>query len=222
MAAATDVDALIAEARQRFGGLNGVIHCAGVAGDRPVTELDAAEFAQLYATKADGARLLDHATRDEPLDFFVHYSSVSSVLGDPGTGAYAAANRFLDSHALWRETLRLAGSRSGKSLAIGWPLWASGGMEISGANASVFGYSGMTALTQTQGVAAFEQALRGDHAQLLVATGDADKIARALRVRATAAPSVPIAPTTLPTRATSALPSAAEPVPSGLPGLTGS
>jgi len=42
--------------------------------------------------------------------------------------------------------------------------------------------------THAQGVAAFEEALRGEHAQLLVATGDADKIARALRVRATAAP----------------------------------
>lgn len=184
VAVAADVDALVDEARRRFGRLHGVIHCAGLAGDRPVTELDAAEFARLFATKAEGARLLDHATRDEPLDFFVHYSSVSAVLGDPGVGAYAAGNRFLDSHALWRETLRRKGERSGKSIAIGWPLWASGGMEITGANASVFGWSGMSALTPAQGLEAFEQALRGDAAHCLVATGDAEKIARALRVRA--------------------------------------
>ena len=201
VAVAADVEALVADARQRFGGLHGVIHCAGVAGDRPVTALSAEAFAQLYATKAEGARLLDHATRGDALDFFVHYSSVSAVLGDPGSGAYAAGNRFLDSHALWRETLRRQGQRSGKSLAIGWPLWAEGGMAIAGANAAVFGYSGMAALTAGQGLEAFEQALRGDRAQVLVAAGDADKIGRALRVRGmtpAVAAAMPAAPQPVP------------------------
>ncbi len=191
-----DVEALVAEARRRFGRLDGVIHCAGVAGDKPVTELDEAEFSRLYMTKAEGARLLDEATRDEKLDFFVHYSSVSAVLGDPGTGAYAAGNRFLDSHAAWREALRRQGQRSGKSISIGWPLWSGGGMEIAGDKASVFGFSGMTALPLEQGLAVFESTLRSQLSHVVVAAGDAEKVARALRVRAPAAPAaVQAAPT---------------------------
>ncbi|MFC5475609.1 SDR family NAD(P)-dependent oxidoreductase [Paraherbaspirillum soli] len=176
-------DALLVFAKQAYGALDGVLHCAGVASDTLITQLDDAAFAELLAPKIDGLLALDRATRHEPLDFFVNFSSVSALLGDLGSGAYAVANRFMDSHAVLRDALCKQGQRFGKSLSIGWPLWASGGMQISDQDAPLFGFSGMSALTEGEGLEAFERLLRGNAPQVLVAVGDAAKIGRVLRVQ---------------------------------------
>ncbi|WP_230427435.1 SDR family NAD(P)-dependent oxidoreductase [Collimonas humicola] len=183
IAQAGQADALLAVAKQVYGRLDGVLHCAGVASDTLITQLDEMAFADLLAPKIDGLLALDRATRSEPLDFFVNFSSVSAMLGDLGSGAYAVANRFMDSHAVWRDALCRQGQRFGKSLSIGWPLWATGGMKISLEDASLFNFSGMSALTEDEGIEAFERLLRGDMQQVLLAVGDAAKIGRALRVQ---------------------------------------
>lgn len=197
---ADDVAALIASAQRAFGALHGVVHCAGVSSDRSVLDLNDDEFAGLLAPKVDGTILLDRATAALPLDFFVAFSSVSALIGDLGSCAYAAGNRFMDSFVSWRETLRARGLRKGRSLSIDWPLWASGGMEITGSDASVLGFSGMQALTAAEGIAAFEKILRTDHDCVLVSVGDSERIARTLRllppaVENTAASARPVAPT---------------------------
>jgi polyketide synthase PksN len=177
------VDALIAEARREFGRLNGVIHCAGVASDRSILDLDDRGFADVLSPKVDGLILLDRATAAEPLDFFVNFSSVSALIGDLGGGAYAVGNRFMDGYAQWRETQRAQGLRNGRSLSIGWPLWATGGMAIAGADASVFGFSGMQALSEEEGLDAFAALLRARHDRVLVTVGDPQRIARTLRLQ---------------------------------------
>ena len=182
IADADAVAALVASAQREFGALHGVIHCAGVSSDRSVLDLDDAEFTGLLTPKIDGTVLLDRATADQPLDFFVAFSSVSALIGDLGSCAYAAGNRFMDSFASWRETLRARGLRQGRSLSIDWPLWASGGMEITGSDASVLGFSGMQALTAAEGIAAFERILHTGHDCVLVSVGDPGRIAKTLRL----------------------------------------
>jgi polyketide synthase PksN len=59
-------------------------------------------------------------------------------------------------------------------------------MEISPQDATLFGFSGMSALTEDEGIEAFERLLRGETSQVLVAVGDAAKIARTLRVHGAA------------------------------------
>lgn len=182
IANADEAAALIQFAKACYGEIDGVLHCAGVVSGTPITELDRAGFANVLAPKVEGLLNLDRLTEHEPLAFFAAFSSVSAVLGDPGAGAYAVGNRFMDDHALWREALRVQGRRSGRSLSINWPLWATGGMGLSDEDAALFQFSGMSALTEKEGIAAFESILRSELAQVLVAAGDVEKIARTLQV----------------------------------------
>ncbi|WP_295926418.1 SDR family NAD(P)-dependent oxidoreductase [uncultured Xanthomonas sp.] len=179
---------LVAMAEREFGGLNGVIHCAGNASDRSILELDDAGFNALLAPKVDGLIALDHASASLPLDFFVAFSSVSALIGDLGSGAYAAGNRFMDSYALWREAQRARGLRHGRSLSIGWPLWATGGMEITGGDSVVFGFSGMQALSEAEGLEILGTLLRSAQGRVLVTVGDPQRIAKTLRLPEVAEP----------------------------------
>ena len=74
------------------------------------------------APKMYGAWNLHTLTLDKPLDFFVLFSSVASVLASPGQGNYVAANAFLDALAHHRRVRGLPG------LAINWGLWAEVGL----------------------------------------------------------------------------------------------
>jgi len=92
----------LARARRRFGGLHGVIHAAGDTGAgavRPVASLERADCERQLRPKAQGAEVLDELLGDEPLDFVLLTSSLSTVLGGLGLGAYAAANQYLDAFA---------------------------------------------------------------------------------------------------------------------------
>ncbi|AIR71679.1 SDR family NAD(P)-dependent oxidoreductase [Dickeya fangzhongdai] len=179
-------EALIAQAKAAFGAVDGVLHCAGVASATPITALSDAEFYALIGPKVDGLVALDRATAQEPLSVFINFSSVSAVLGDLGSGAYAAGNRFMDSHAVWRNSMVKKGLRTGQTLSVNWPLWASGQMNIEQEDARLFEFSGMAALGQDAGIIALERALLEQRSALLVAVGDRSKVARSLRIQAEA------------------------------------
>ncbi|HWM03490.1 MAG TPA: type I polyketide synthase, partial [Actinophytocola sp.] len=130
-----DLDATttaVAAARNRFGPLTGVIHTAGVLRDGYLLHTAADDVRAVLAPKARGALNLDRATRHEPLELFVLYSSVVAVVGNVGQSGYAMANAFLDEFAAEREALRAVGERAGRALSIGWPVWRDGGMTIGG------------------------------------------------------------------------------------------
>src|SRR5699024_9823905 len=134
VASGSDVAALVAAARERFGSVNGVIHSAGTLRDGFVRGKSDRDFAAVLAPKVEGTRHLDEALRDEPLDLFVLFSSLSATLGNAGQADYCAAGAFQDGYAILRERLREHGARSGRTLSIGWPYWSDGGMAVHGEN----------------------------------------------------------------------------------------
>jgi NADPH:quinone reductase-like Zn-dependent oxidoreductase/acyl carrier protein len=79
--------------------LRGVFHSAMVLRDRFLPGLTPEDLAAVLAPKAIGAWNLHEQTRDLPLDCFVMFSSISSLIGAPGQANYAAANAFLDALA---------------------------------------------------------------------------------------------------------------------------
>jgi NADPH:quinone reductase-like Zn-dependent oxidoreductase/acyl carrier protein len=87
--------------------LKGVFHSAMVLHDNILLQLDAEKFRKVMAPKVEGTWNLHQQSLSRPLDHFVLFSSVSSVIGSPGQANYAAANSFLDAFAHYRRSLGL-------------------------------------------------------------------------------------------------------------------
>jgi phthiocerol/phenolphthiocerol synthesis type-I polyketide synthase E len=115
----------IGKARECWGGLDGVIHAAGVPGDGSIAVLqDDQEIRSVLAPKVDGLRVMVRLLGDSELDFVALMSSISSVIGSPLTCSYAAANAVFDCFVesatrppAWKQVI-----------AINWAAWREIGM----------------------------------------------------------------------------------------------
>jgi NADPH:quinone reductase-like Zn-dependent oxidoreductase/NAD(P)-dependent dehydrogenase (short-subunit alcohol dehydrogenase family)/acyl carrier protein len=112
----------LSHVRQTLGGVRGVLHAAGVLEDATIEQIDWAHFEHAMAPKIDGGWNLHELTREDPLEFFVLFSSLASVLGWSGQANYAAANAFLDALAHHRRAIGLPAT------SINWGPWAGTGM----------------------------------------------------------------------------------------------
>jgi amino acid adenylation domain-containing protein len=109
-----DVSCLLATIARDLPPLRGIFHAAMVLEDCLLQNLDRDRMQRVLAPKVRGAWNLHKQTQHLPLDYFVLFSSLSSVFGHPGQGNYAAANAFLDSLAWHRR------SRGLPCLTINW------------------------------------------------------------------------------------------------------
>jgi polyketide synthase PksN len=169
-------------AKQRYSGLHGVIHAAGELRDALIRNKSLADIEAVLAAKVWGAEHLDAVTRDEPLDFFILFSSMAGLFGNAGQSDYAYANAYLDSFAHRREELRRAGQRSGRTLSLNWPLWREGGMQAGdGAVRFQVQELGLRPLETTEGLAAFTQAISSGQNQCAVFCGAPQKLLARLK-----------------------------------------
>ncbi|MGZ8245099.1 SDR family NAD(P)-dependent oxidoreductase, partial [Methylomagnum sp.] len=216
----------VVEIVRRHGALHGVVHSAGVLADALLAKKTPDAFARVLHPKLRGALVLDHATRDEPLDFFVLFSSIVSRTGNLGQTDYASANRFLDAFARRRAAWVKEGRRHGASLSIAWPLWEEGGMRLGDTEAALLRNNlGLVPLPTSAALAAFEAGLAwaggAESAELIVAYGDAARIDEALGVQpANPKPmSIPIAAPMSAIPSIQSQPASAAAVPDLRPGL---
>ncbi|MEU3252300.1 SDR family NAD(P)-dependent oxidoreductase [Streptomyces sp. NPDC006997] len=173
--------AALAEARRVHGPVHGVVHAAGVLDDGPARSRTADQVRAVLAPKAVGCVVLDEATADDPLDFFVLMSSYVGTLGNAGQTSYCAANRFLDAYAERRARLVAAGKRSGTSVSIAWPLWRDGGMRMPDAVRRLTETTvGLVPIGTPAALTALEDALRLGRPRVLVGHGDQRRIGAAL------------------------------------------
>ncbi|MFF2223319.1 amino acid adenylation domain-containing protein [Streptomyces globisporus] len=164
----TDEDALTGwlDAHRRSGAppVRGVFHLAGQVHDTLVTDLDRAAFDAVHDPKTVGAHLLHRHLRDEPLDHFVLFASIASLLTTAGQTNYAAGNAFLDALAHHRRAQGLP------ALSLDWGPWATGMIEELGLAEHYLHSRGMSSLSPDTGMAVLERVIGQDHAQLVVAT----------------------------------------------------
>ena len=148
--------------------LRGVFHLAGVLDDRTVTGLDREALERVIHPKVAGAWNLHLQTRDLDLDHFVLFSSLAAMVGPAGQANYAAANAFLDALAHARQALRLP------ALSLNWGPWAGAGMAgtLEPDHLESVKRSGVEPLVARRALAAMEQILAKNVAQVIVAQVD--------------------------------------------------
>nr|WP_180206773.1 type I polyketide synthase [Pseudomonas sp. SbOxS1]NYU07046.1 SDR family NAD(P)-dependent oxidoreductase [Pseudomonas sp. SbOxS1] len=82
--------------------LRGVVHAATVFEDGLIRNLTQAQLQRVLEPKAKGAQYLHELTAHLALDFFVLFSSATTLFGNPGQANYVAANHWLEALARHR------------------------------------------------------------------------------------------------------------------------
>jgi NAD(P)-dependent dehydrogenase (short-subunit alcohol dehydrogenase family) len=114
---------VLEEVEQRLGGIDGVIHGAGVIEDKLVKDKTPESFDRVFGTKTASAVLLSELLKPERLKFCVFFASIASRYGNKGQSDYAAANETLSKLAL-----QLDRRWPGRVFSMAWGPWSGIGM----------------------------------------------------------------------------------------------
>jgi len=123
VANADQLNHLLEECSRKMPPLKGIIHSAMVINDAFLSQTTLEGIEQVFSPKVAGCLNLHRLTSNYSLDFFILFSSISSIIGNPGQGSYAAANAFLDSFCHYRRRLGLP------ALTINWGALKTGILE---------------------------------------------------------------------------------------------
>jgi acyl transferase domain-containing protein/NADPH:quinone reductase-like Zn-dependent oxidoreductase/NADP-dependent 3-hydroxy acid dehydrogenase YdfG len=91
------------------GSLGGVFQGAMVLQSCPLSEMTPDAWQKVIDPKVKGSYNLHYATIDRHLDFFVCFSSISTIIGFMAEANYSAANSFMDHFIGWRRRQGLPG-----------------------------------------------------------------------------------------------------------------
>ena len=176
-----EVRRLLRAGRERFGRIDGILHAAGILRDAFIIKKTREDFETVMGPKVYGSINLDEASREDDLDVFALFSSISGVTGNVGQADYAFGNRFMDHFAEWRQGLAAQGKRKGKTISIDWPLWEEGGMMVDDEVKKWMKQSaGMTVMPTAEGLEAFEIGLGSGSSHVSVFHGDERRIRKLL------------------------------------------
>ncbi|GFN30896.1 type I polyketide synthase [Paenibacillus xylaniclasticus] len=108
--------------KTKHSRIDGIFHCAGVAGDGYLIRKPFEQFNEVVSPKIQGTFLLNQVTAEDKPDFLVLFSSVTAIFAGAGQGDYAAANMFLDAFAASNT------KADRRTISINWPAWKYIGM----------------------------------------------------------------------------------------------
>jgi amino acid adenylation domain-containing protein len=155
---------LLEQVNQRFGPVNGLIHCAGIAEGTLIHQLDFDAIERMLKPKRDGLLVLDRFLAPQSPDFLFLCSSLNAVSPVVGQVGYCAANAFLDAFAEGRDNP--AGARV---MAVAWDTWKGVGMAVKHSAGQPAGSEG---ISPAEGVEIFRRALEHPRPRLLVSIRD--------------------------------------------------
>lgn len=141
----------------------GLVHSAGTASPQLLVNMTAEEFRSVHRAKTFGAWHLHSQLSQEPLEFFILFSSVASLVVSPGQGNYAAGNAFLDGLAHYRRALGLP------AMSINWGPWGEVGMATQFEDLNeYFDRRGMYPMPSEHGMEAFGRVFGQDTPQVMI------------------------------------------------------
>ena len=145
---------LFAQHLEGLPPLKGIVHTAGVLDDGPINYMTPEKLQRVMQPKVEGAWNLHQYSADQPLDFFVLFSSVASMIGAAGQGAYVMANTWLDHFAHYRQAQHLPAT------VISWGALGEVGMAAVNDDVSeYFERVGLKAMPPQKAIAAWQAAL---------------------------------------------------------------
>ncbi|HGY55104.1 MAG TPA: SDR family NAD(P)-dependent oxidoreductase, partial [Caldithrix abyssi] len=148
---------------RRMPPLKGIIHAAGLLDDQAILKLDAESLKKVMRPKVQGGWILHELTENMDIDFFVLFSSIAAIVGNPGQANYAAANMFMDMLAHYRK------KRGLPAISINWGFWDQTGMaNREGLESDKLLLKGSGKIKLEQGLKALSRLLKKDIAQSIV------------------------------------------------------
>lgn len=96
------LEAVLARIAEGAAPLRGIVHAATVFEDGLIRSMSAVQLQRVLEPKVRGALLLHELTQAMPLEFFVLFSSATTLFGNPGQANYVAANHWLEALARYR------------------------------------------------------------------------------------------------------------------------
>jgi acyl carrier protein len=109
-----ELNKLLTSIEKSMPPLRGVIHAAMVLEDVFLEMMTSAQLKKVMDPKMLGAWNLHTQTLKHDLDFFIMFSSFTSLVGNSGQANYSAGNSFLDMLSSYRKAKGLP------SISIGW------------------------------------------------------------------------------------------------------
>ena len=117
-----EMQRVVAQTKNTFGQITGVLHAAGHIADAPILTKDVAETDAVLAPKLHGVRVLDALFEDGALETMVLFSSSSTATLPAGQVDYVAANAYLNAYAQSRA------DDETRVFAVNWGVWSDVGM----------------------------------------------------------------------------------------------
>ena len=170
VADAQQMRAVVDAAVERFGGIDVVVHGAGVQDGRFFNFahlMDRSQCNAHLAAKVKGLLVLQEVLGDQCPDRRITLSSLAAVLGGITLAPYAAANAALDAYA---RVARM--SDAGRWVTVDWDTWNVDPSRVEGHSAAVLDY----VMAPAEGVDVFERALASADrvGHLVISTGSLD------------------------------------------------
>ncbi len=123
---------IVAQAEERFGTINGILHTAGVADyEGAIQKRSRQSVNNIMAPKVHGTIVLHRIFKDKNPDFFALFSCIAALLykGKFGEVGYQTANDFLDAYAYYQN------AQGGPfTVAVNWSAWLDVGMTVEAVN----------------------------------------------------------------------------------------
>lgn len=178
--------AAVAQARERFGSIDGVIHAAGLPGGGIIQLKDKAQAHRVLQPKVHGTLILEEALAGASPRFIALCSSTAAILGGFGQVDYCAANAFLDAFAHSRPA-------AARIVSINWDAWKEVGMAVETAAGGLQATRNVVlklGISPAEGAQAFEWSLASGLAQVAISKIDMMPKLLRRRPRRTAEPQV--------------------------------